>query len=247
METPEDEKEKEVDYPAGFEHVQEIVRNALEQVAQKDELIKDPPKDKGPQPTLKPPGSSGPNIIPTSKDAKIKLLEEEKALIKEAAYKACEAEIKHADKEIAKEVHARFREDLYPNEFKKVSKEKIKEASKQNKPLELSQDFSDVQLKAKKEVVKKNKEETDPKYSMSTRFTQSLGYTRILVENNLAKDLDLEQNKSDVTKEKETGIDKMSDRFSQSMSFNKVEEPSNSAELGIEQDIKEEPDPEPET
>jgi hypothetical protein len=223
-------------YPDGYEEVQEIVNNAQERVRQLDEEIRNPPKDKGPQPNLHPPGAVPNAKSQISEDERKTAIEKQKVQIKEEAWKNIENATKDGDKESDKKARDISREKLFPNEYKKLDGKEIEDAFPKERDMEASQNFADAQLKDKGDS-KASKVDTVPSTqnvnmggenkpsSMSMRFSQSLGYSKINDDIGSRKGKSAEKEAT----ESKTPTMSMSARFTQSASYMSVgQEPERS-------------------
>ncbi len=178
--------------PEGFEHTEERLNEAQEQILQHDEQIKNVPKDQGPRIEYKPPGYIG-TRQPGSRDRTIAFLTDRRDQIKADTLAKTEADTRSADNKTGRIVRDKVREELFPNPYRGLSREELAEHKTVSKEIEQSQDYMDAKLVAA-EAERDNEppQETPPpttpptftpnqkgNTSISTRFSMSLGYTKL--------------------------------------------------------------------
>lgn len=219
--------EKEEPFPEGYEEIEEIVTNAQERLRQLDEEFRSPPKDKGPEPRLHPPGSIPDAKSATNQEERKAAIEKQKAQIKDEAWTNIENATKDGDPASDKKARDLSRERLFPNKYKDLDQQGMENERLAEKDMQLSQDFADAQFKPKEEgkgeksagdVGKGEGKATNEKsFSMSTRFSQSLSYPNFKEDNGKDQSVDKQ-----LPKDKKPEMS-MSFRFNQTSSFRNID------------------------
>jgi hypothetical protein len=148
MDTTEDEnKPDEKKFPENRPDLDSKVNKAHSSINQINEEIKNPQKDKGPRPELKPKGAP-PSI---KKSTNIPGLKREKENIIDNTLTEVDHGLKGAsDKKAAKNYRENTLENLDPNQYKGLSSEDLKKAQSEKKDINNSQKVADALLQKQK-------------------------------------------------------------------------------------------------
>lgn len=172
-------------FPEGYEHTEARLAETTERIQALDEQIKNMPKDRGPDLTLRPPGFLR-SRQPGTRDQAVSFAKQQIETLKTDTLAKTEQDTRNWDNKDGRVVRDTVREGLFPNPFRAMSKAELAQEQTVSRDIEKSQDYMDaklVQAAAQQKVVSKeisptpDKKEQD-RMSMSARFSTSLGYTQ---------------------------------------------------------------------
>lgn len=172
--------DKQEDFPAGYEHIGQLVRATSERLQHLEAQIEKIQAGKdGPIPRLTPAG--GPP--PRSRDQTIAELRRQKEQLREDVQSRVE-KATYQDREKGREVRDRSLQKLYPNEFRMMTAEQLQAYRSHAKDLNRSQDFVDATLskgadrgdKVPEPAREPDREHNTGSMQMSAKFMMTLGY-----------------------------------------------------------------------
>lgn len=168
-------KNTKENFPPGFEHVEEIVREGKQRIKDIDAQINGLKGEKGPSPQYNPPGFIRPRPA-VSKEQQETLLKQQKEQVQGEIWGKVNDEAEKTDPDTAKAIRTKTLEEVYPD-LKKNERDAAK--------LDISQDFMNDQVnrhleraaeKQNPQSEKASENKSDPSYSMSFKFSQTLSY-----------------------------------------------------------------------
>ncbi|PMD95706.1 hypothetical protein BWI97_13990 [Siphonobacter sp. BAB-5405] len=194
MDNPEDPS-KEHAFPAGFEFIEEMAKEAREKIKVLDKQLDRTPREmdtpQSPVPRYNPPGFLKP-VKPINPAHVVYDLEKKKETIEADVNKRVEHLIEKfdLDDETAKQLRQATLHTLHPNPFEGKSKKEMEMLSKVKKDINYSQDYMiqrkrnfQQEEKEKPSFIREEASKEKKPFSISLRFTQSLSYTKVQESN----------------------------------------------------------------